>query len=207
MPKKLTTDITVLHIAGTDQIKVYLPAQTQFRFGVMAEKTRFFLQTPVVQDFRMKQSRAIFDEWQNGQRALDRLRSRSEYHVLGLEEARNILNLIVGAILYWYQLGDRWVYTRSVLQNATHMAHLQLQPLNALTSAELKKSGAAAKSYEEIRETIGSDPKHFSIFQMHQWWMELRRFRSRNLYIKDIERKLGIACKPFRFALKKLPKP
>ncbi len=203
MQDQLTIDITILHVARSNRIKVHFPERTRRLWRALTAKTRYYLATAEVQDCILEENPRVLGEWTRAQAVLERLSYMSGPHQLSLDEATNILNLIIGATLYWFRNGDRWEHTEAMLLTAAQVARFELEPLKAVNDAGRKKKGRALECYESIRTKIGVKSGWFSVHDIYCWWLELRRCRSQNSDVLGLQRKLDVACKPFRLVFEK----
>lgn len=203
MPVEFKIDITILHVAGGNKIRVHFPERTRRLWRALTAKTRYYLATPQVQDCILEENPRVFREWTMAQAVLERLSFMSGPHQLSLEEANNVLNLIIGATSYWLRIGDLWDNAEAMLVLAAQIARFELEPLKVVDGAGRKKRGQAIECYEDIRTRIGTKPNWFSVCDIYCWWLELRRCRSKDPDVLKLQRKLDIVCRPFRLVFEK----
>lgn len=202
MQEELTIDITILHVAGSNKIKVQFPERTRRLWRALTGKTRYYLATPEVQDFILQENPRILGEWTQAQKALERLSLMPGPNELSVTEANNILNLIIGATLYWFSQGDRWEHTEAMLLIVSRISRFELAPLK-LVDCTGRKKGRALECYEDIRTRLGTKPSWVSIHDIYCWWRKLNRCRSKNPDVLALKQKLGALCKPFRLVFDK----
>jgi len=202
MQDQLTIDITILHVAGSNKIRIHFPERTRRLWKALTGKTRYYLATAEVQDFILQNNPRILEEWITAQKALEGLSSMPGPHQLSIAEANNILNLIIGATSYWFGSGDRWEHTEAMLLIAARIARFELEPLKAVNSVR-KKKGSALEYYEGIRAKIGAKPGWFAVHDIYCWWRKLNRCQSKIPDILELKRKLDVVCRPFRLVFEK----
>ncbi len=203
MQTQLTIDIAILHVAGSDKIRVHFPEKTKRLWKALTAKTRYYLATAEIQDFILQENPRVLGEWTMAQKALERLSYMPGSHQLSIAEANNILNLIIGAALYWCRNGDRWEHTEAMLITAARIARFELEPLKAVGNDGRKKKGRAIENYELIRTKIGAKSAWFSVHDIYCWWCTLNRCQSKIPDVLELERKLDVVCRPFRLVFEK----
>jgi len=203
MQDQLTIDITILHVAGSNKIRVHFPERTRRLWKALTGKTRYYLATPEVQDLILQENPQVLGEWTMAQAVLEKLSFMPGPHQLSLDEATNVLNLIIGATSYWFRIGDRWDNAEAMLVLAAQVARSELEPLKAIISANAKKNVRAIKCYKDIRTKIGTKPNWFSVYDIYNWWLGLHGYRGQNPDVLRLQRKLDVACKPFRLVFEK----
>jgi len=203
MQDQLTIDITILHAAGSNKIRVHFPERTRRLWRTLTGKTRYYLATPEVQDFILQENPRVLGDWTRAQAVLERLSYMSGPHQLSFDEANNVLNLIIGATLYWFRNGDRWEHTEAMLLTAAQVARFELKPLKAVDSIGRKKKKPIIECYKGIQAKIGTKSSSFSVYDIYCWWRKLRGYRGQNSDVLRLQRKLDVACKPFRLVFEK----